>query len=101
MSTEKSGPPRDETATAVWQTTTHWMARTIAVSLLMFAPGFLGSALDQRWGTKFLAIGGFVVGMVFGTVMLLVLMKQFAPPARGKPLVIEDEKADSEPSNDE
>lgn len=101
MSTGSSKSKKDEAAVAVWQTTTHWMARTVAVSLLMFAPGFIGSALDKRWGTSFLAITGFAIGMVLGTTMLIILMKQFAPPARGKPLEIEDETTVSESSNDD
>jgi uncharacterized membrane protein (DUF2068 family) len=70
----------------------HWMARTIAVSFVMFAPGFIGFLLDERWGTNYLAIVGFAIGMPLGITVLLILMKQFMPKARGKPLEIVEEK---------
>ncbi|MFO0942022.1 MAG: hypothetical protein U0930_14860 [Pirellulales bacterium] len=101
MSTGSNKSKRDETAIAAWQSTTHWMARTIAVCLLMIVPGVVGSTLDKRWGTNFLAITGFVGGMALGTFMLIILLKQFAPPARGKPLQIDDENNEAGSKQDE
>lgn len=93
MATKQNDSKKKESQ-RVWEDTTQWMSRTIAVCLLMFAPGLLGFALDKRWGTSFLGVAGFVIGITLGTFMLLVLLKQFGPKAGGKPL--SDDELDSE-----
>ncbi len=65
----------------------------------MAGPGIIGSIADQRYGTSFLAMTGFGVGLVLGTVGLIVLAKRFTPPARGKPLAWDDEDQELRPDD--
>lgn len=67
-----------------------WLSRTIAIVIVMVGPGFLGSMLDQRFGTSYLTPAGFAFGMVLATSLLLILIKKLAPVAGGKPLPPED-----------
>jgi hypothetical protein len=50
-----------------------WVARILAVSAEMVLPGLFGQWLDDRWGTKFLALVGFGVGIVVGIVHLIAM----------------------------
>ncbi len=52
-------------------------------------PGLLGAMADKKLGTGFLSPLGFVIGLVVGTVGLVVLAKRLTPPAAGKPLPFE------------
>ena len=52
-----------------------WVSRILAVVLVMIAPGLLGGWLDNRWGTGFLTLLGFAVGLTVGTAYLLVIAK--------------------------
>jgi|LakMenEpi03Aug12_release.lakeMendotaPanAssembly.Ray.scaffolds.fasta_scaffold06703_5 hypothetical protein len=65
----------------------------------MAGPGIIGSIADRRYGTSFLALTGFGVGLVLGTVGLLVLAKRFTPRARGKPLAWDDEDPELSPDD--
>ena len=49
-----------------------WVARIMAVSLIMFVPGLCGQWLDRRFGTGFLTLIGFALGMTVGFYTLLV-----------------------------
>ena len=52
-----------------------WVARIIAVSLLMFLPGVAGQWLDARFQTGFLALVGFAFGFCAGLTVLLAMVK--------------------------
>lgn len=67
-----------------------WVARIFAVSLLMILPGLGGQWLDVRFGTGFLAIVGFALGLVCGMAYLIAATR--AEEA--------SEKAEQEHSND-
>lgn len=56
-----------------------WVARIIAIGFEMVLPGLAGQWLDQRFGTSYLAIGGFVFGVVAGIWHLIVMTR---PPSR-------------------
>ena len=65
----------------------------------MVGPGLLGAMADKKLGTGFLSPLGFVVGLVVGTIGLVVLAKRLTPPAAGKPLPFEgDDRNDGEQS---
>jgi hypothetical protein len=40
-----------------------WVTKITAVALEMVLPGLAGQWLDQRWGTNFLALTGFALGI--------------------------------------
>lgn len=46
-------------------------ARVAAAVVAMVGPGLAGQWLDQRWGTGFLALLGFLFGIPFGVYYLL------------------------------
>ena len=48
-----------------------WVARVFAAALMMFLPGLGGQWLDDRWGTGFLGLAGFVLGLVGGVAFLI------------------------------
>lgn len=48
-----------------------WVARVFAVVVMMFVPGLAGKWLDERWGTGFLAMAGFGLGLVGGMAYLI------------------------------
>ena len=50
-----------------------WVARILAVSAEMVLPGLAGQWLDSRWGTNFLALVGFAIGIMAGIAHLLVM----------------------------
>jgi hypothetical protein len=56
-----------------------WVSRILAVVVVMIAPGLLGSWLDDRWGTSFLTLFGFALGLTAGTAYLLAITKAKAP----------------------
>ena len=60
-----------------------WIARTLAVTLVMTAPGLAGSYLDRQLGTSIFALLGFGLGLLLGTTGLLVLARHLTPTARG------------------
>ena len=63
-----------------WEQASEWFARTLAIVLVMVAPGALGAWLDGRLGTNFIAAIGFVFGMVLaiGLLMIFVRIKPIA-----------------------
>jgi hypothetical protein len=59
-----------------------WVSRILAVVVVMIGPGLLGHWLDRRWGTEFLTLLGFALGLSVGTAYLLVIARSKAgrPP---------------------
>ncbi len=58
-----------------WEQASEWFARTIAIVLVMVAPGALGAWLDVRLGTSFIAAIGFVLGMVLAVILLMIFVR--------------------------
>lgn len=52
-----------------------WVSRILAVTAAMVLPGLAGQWLDKRWGTSFLGIAGFILGLVSGMAYLLTMTK--------------------------
>lgn len=48
-----------------------WVSRIFAVAVVMVLPGLAGQWLDKRWGTGFLALVGFAVGLTSGIAYLV------------------------------
>ena len=48
-----------------------WVARILAVALVMFLPGLGGDWLDKRLGTRFLVLVGFAFGLTVGVAYLI------------------------------
>lgn len=48
-----------------------WVAKITTVGLEMVIPGIFGQWLDQRWGTQFLGLAGFALGVTVGIWHLL------------------------------
>ena len=49
-----------------------WVSKITTIALEMVLPGLLGTWLDKRWGTSFLALAGFALGI---TVAIWHLLK--------------------------
>ena len=60
-----------------------WVARIIAISLLMFLPGVGGNWVDDRLGTKIFALVGFGFGLCAGLAVLLAMVNRSPPPPAG------------------
>lgn len=58
-----------------WEQAAEWFARTLAIVLVMVAPGAFGAWLDGRLGTTFIAAIGFVLGMVLAIAMLMIFVR--------------------------
>lgn len=50
-----------------------WVARIFAVALVMILPGLAGHWLDKRFGTRFLVMVGFVLGLPAGVYYLILM----------------------------
>ena len=50
-----------------------WVARIFAAAMVMILPGLAGHWLDQRWGTGFLVIVGFALGITGGIYHLIIV----------------------------
>jgi hypothetical protein len=57
-----------------------WVARVFAVAMEMVLPGIFGGYLDHQFGTGFLAITGFAIGISVGVYHLVVMTKPKSPP---------------------
>lgn len=55
-----------------------WVSRIITVALEMVLPGLAGDWLDKRWGTSYLALIGFALGVTVGVWHLLAISKSTA-----------------------
>ena len=60
-----------------------WVAKITTVALEMVLPGVAGQWLDRRWGTGFLGLAGFALGLVVGMWHLLRMLPKVSnrPPA--------------------
>ena len=54
-------------------TAMEWVSRIMTVVLEMVLPGLAGQWLDEQWGTGFLALLGFALGITFAIWHLLVM----------------------------
>jgi hypothetical protein len=52
-----------------------WVARIFAAALMMCLPGIGGQWLDQLWGTNFIGLAGFAIGLVGGMMYLIAATK--------------------------
>ncbi len=53
-----------------------WVARIMAVALIMVVPGLAGQWLDRKLGTGFLVLLGFGIGLPGGMGCLLLMTRQ-------------------------
>jgi hypothetical protein len=53
-----------------------WVSQITTISLEMILPGIAGQWLDKRWGTNFLALLGFGIGVPLAIWHLIRLTKQ-------------------------
>lgn len=64
-----------------------WAYRIFAVVAVMVGPGLGGQWLDDRFGTHFLALLGFAIGLTLGISCLIVMTRSRSdpppPPRRG------------------
>jgi len=68
------GPPKDDRPPLA--EAMEWVSRITTVVLEMVLPGLAGQWLDQRWGTNFLALLGFAVGLPLGFWHLLIMTRK-------------------------
>jgi len=52
-----------------------WVSRITTVALVMVVPGVAGMWLDRRWGTKFVGLMGFAVGLPAGMWLLFQMTR--------------------------
>lgn len=71
-----------------------WVAKITTVALEMVLPGILGSWLDQKWGTGFLALVGFGLGVSVAIWHLIVMTR--IPPRTPKSGTHDDSSASDE-----
>ena len=55
-----------------------WVSRIFAVALMMSLPGVGGQWLDERLGTSFVGLAGFVLGLVAGMAYLIAATQRDA-----------------------
>ena len=62
-----------------------WVSQITTVVAEMVLPGLAGQWLDQRWGTKFIGLLGFALGLTVGIWHLLAMTRARNPgPSRGR-----------------
>lgn len=88
-----TNPPEDRPPLAL---ATEWVARITTISLEMVLPGLAGQWLDERWGTGFLGLTGFGLGLAIGIWHLLLMTgsvgKRRTPDDGSKPGEMPDDK---------
>src|SRR5690242_20101929 len=52
-----------------------WVSQITTVVAEMVLPGFAGQWLDHRWGTKFLTLVGFALGLTVGICHLIAMTR--------------------------
>jgi hypothetical protein len=69
-----------------------WVSRITTVALEMVLPGLAGTWLDDRWGTGFLGLLGFALGVTLGIWHLLQMTRALntkggprKPPSKDSP----------------
>ena len=65
-----TGDPRPPLAVAV-----EWVSQITTVVAEMVLPGLAGQWLDNRWGTSFLTLVGFALGLTVGIWHLIVMTR--------------------------
>jgi ATP synthase protein I len=82
-----------------------WVSRITTVALEMVLPGILGQWLDARWGTGFLGLAGFALGVSVGLLHLLQMtkaaQKQLGKKVRGMSIDDDDRDLSSARPRDE
>jgi hypothetical protein len=53
-----------------------WVSKITTVGLEMVLPGVAGAWLDRQWGTSWIALAGFSVGLVVGMWHLLRMVNK-------------------------
>ncbi|MGE5194167.1 MAG: hypothetical protein ACM3U2_16850 [Deltaproteobacteria bacterium] len=76
---EPTGDRRPPLAVAM-----EWVSQITTVVAEMVLPGLAGQWLDRRWGTKFLGLTGFGLGLTVGIWHLLAMTRSrnAGPPAK-------------------
>jgi hypothetical protein len=70
-----------------------WVTRITTVALEMVLPGLVGLWLDRRWGTSFIGLVGFAIGMILGFWHLLLITRSVRNGGpRSKPPAAKDSK---------
>lgn len=54
----------------------NWLSRILAVGIVMLGFGWIGGKLDQWLGTKFIAVIGFLFGMMIGLTALVGILQR-------------------------
>jgi len=69
-----------------------WVSRITTVALMMVLPGLAGTWLDKRWGTGFIGLLGFALGVPAGIWYLLQMTRakngkggRKKPPSKDSP----------------
>lgn len=62
-----------------------WVSRITTISLEMVLPGIFGQWLDARWGTSYLVLVGFALGLTTGLWHLIALTKTRPQAAGSRP----------------
>jgi hypothetical protein len=61
-----------------------WVGRIFAAVLMMCLPVLGGQMLDRRWGTHFIGVAGFVIGLVVGVAYLIAFTQAAEAERRRK-----------------
>jgi nitrate reductase gamma subunit len=77
---------------AILMQASEWLSRALAVVLVMIAPGFLGSWLDDWLGTTVLMPAGFALGVIGGTTALVLISRRISNQPVPDASVTEDEQ---------
>lgn len=72
-------PPEERPPLAV---AVEWVAKITTIAFEFFLPGLAGQWADQRWGTKFLGLLGFGVGLTLGLWHLLKMTNTAGPKSK-------------------
>ena len=54
----------------------NWFSRILAVGVVMLALGWVGGKIDEWFGTKFIAVIGFLIGMTVGLIALIGILQR-------------------------
>jgi hypothetical protein len=74
-----SGDPRPPLAVAM-----EWVSQITTVVAEMVLPGLAGEWLDDRWGSSYLALVGFALGLTVGIWHLITMTR---PRSRNSPTI--------------
>ncbi len=58
-----------------WEQASDWFGRTIAIVVVMVAPGLAGGWLDGKFGTRICTLFGFGLGIFLAVVALIVFTR--------------------------